>query len=399
VYLRATATGVFPALTFVLLGLLASPANAGTITLISAPTGDHGERVCTVDIPAAGAGTTIRLSLADKGGVGKGNCYDMQPTEVTMKDIPSAAEILLTDDWLCNTTMGTRNYQHDDPADNKNFFIRLATVRNPSQLPQIGIDRLTQFNDGEPIWAEDYPASGFRMVESKYNGAKRVTRRLSCLEITISEDDKTPTLQPVALGDTEEVEVAEESYSYAECTTGHVMTWRKHKGDENAKTTYGCAKVTGKPTEKIIQGPQFVSDKFPECGRRKPGSESKEPPDKNCKDAVNYDKDEVDYTYFTCPPDHAMLMREHGDADHNDENSDTQYGCNEFYVNIQVPENRIVIKPGEWEQEQKESDSSHQCGPDRVIIGRAHHGDENGPSVIRCGTLYYPTHPKPVVTP
>ena len=397
VHLRATAACFFPALTFALMGLLAPPANAGTITLTSAPIGDHGQRVCTLAVPEAGAGKTIRLSLADKGGAGKGNCYDMQPTEIAMKDIPSAAKILLTDDWLCNTEMGTKNYEKDDPEDNRNFFIRLDTVRNLSQLPQIGIDRLLEFEDGQPIWDTDLPGIGFRMVQSKFNGAKRVTRRLSCLEITISQgENPPPSLVPVPLEYSKTVKVESEQDSTAGCPTGEVMVWRIHVGDEKAATSYGCYTLNPGNNEKILAREEFTSVRFPECGRRRPGSEGDDPPDVDCNKAVTYHKDQVDPIYFTCPPNSAIVQRDHI----NDENGLTHYFCNSFHIGkIDGDANKIIIEPDDWEQHMTEDFSAHNCGEDRVMIGRAHKSDENGETAIRCGRPYHPTNPTLTVTP
>ncbi|MDD2112081.1 MULTISPECIES: hypothetical protein [Pseudomonas] len=395
----ASTTILFPVFTLMLFGLTAPHANAGTLTLVSKETEDHGERRCNVDIPAAGAGKTLKLSLADRGGIGTGNCYDMQPTEIIMQDIPSAAEILLTDDWLCNTKLDGTFYTEDDPEDNKSFVIRLETTRNPSQLPEIGIDRLVEFETGKYI---DYvndrneKSVGFKLTEKTSNGAGRITRRLSCIEIKISDDDEIPELKAVTLGATKTVTVKEKD-SDVTCEKNMVMTRRKHIGDENKDTTYGCTEVKGNGTEKILMKNSFTSASISECGRRKPSSVSAEPPDKNCTEAVTYNKDQVDYIYFTCPTDSVMIGRKH----EGDENGYTTYTCAEFYKDEidNDKKNRMIVEPGEWLDGKLEYQFDFTCGAGEVMIGRTHKSDENGYTRYRCGTLYYPTNTKSQVTP
>ncbi|WP_144171741.1 hypothetical protein [Pseudomonas sp. Kh13] len=390
---------LLPVFTLIFFGLPAPHANAGTITLVSAPIGDYGERRCSVDIPPAGAGKTLKLSLADRGGIGQGNCYDMQPSEILMQDIPSAAEILLTDDWLCNTTLDGKFYTQDDPEDNKSFVIRLETTRNPSQLPEIGIDRLVEFQTGKYL---DYTNAngekpvGFKLAEKTSNGAGRITRKLSCLEIKISDDDEVPELKAVALGKTQSYTVVENDSDF-KCSDNYVITHRYHKGDENAHTAYTCTQVKGNGTEAILMKQSFTSAKISECGRRKPNGEHEDPPDKNCTEAVTYNKDQVDPIYFTCPTDSVMVGRKH----EGDENGYTTYTCAEFYKDTidNDKKNRMIVEPGEWKGWVKESDSNFTCGVGEVMIGRAHKSDENGPTGYRCGTLYYPIDAKSQVTP
>ncbi|UMY63019.1 hypothetical protein [Pseudomonas sp. LS.1a] len=396
----ASITVLFPVFILMLFGLPASNANAGTITLISKPMGDHGERRCSVDIPAAGAGKTLKLSLADRGGIGIGNCYDMQPTEIIMQDIPSAAEFLLTDDWLCNTDAGTTFYTNDDPEDNKSFVIRLETTRNLSQLPEIGIDRLVEFEKGKYL---DYVNEnqekpiGFRLVDKSHTGEGRITRKLSCLEIKISEGEVIPELKAVALGGDAYSKVEFASNTDFKCPENYAMTRRKHSGDEMKKSTYYCNPVVGNGTETILRKESFVSAKIPECGRRKPDKLTENPPEKDCKRAFNYDKEKLDFIYLTCPTDSVMIGRWHM----GDENDYTKYTCAEFYIGEidDARKNRLIVEPDEWEEEQKESNSDIHCGIGKVMIGRAHKADENGPTRFRCGTLYYPINAKSQVTP
>lgn len=386
----ASTSILIPVFTLMFFGLPAPNANAGTITLISKPIGNHGERRCNLDIPAAGTGKTLKLSLADRGGIGMGNCFEMQPTEIIMQDIPSSAEILLTDDWLCNTQAGSKFYKNDDPADNKSFVIRLATTRHPSQLPEIGIDRLVEFEEGKYL---DYvnekgeEPTGFKLVKKTHSGVGRITRKLSCLEIKISEGEVIPKLKAVALGDYQ-TKTTFAWKSDVTCPGNTVITRRKHSGDENKKTFYDCTEVKGNGTETILRETSFTSPKFPECGRRKPDNEDKDQPEKDCKRALNYDKEKVDFIYLTCPTDSVMIGRRHK----GDENDYTDYTCAEFYINEidAAKKNRIIVEPGEWEAEQKEHKSDIHCDKGRVMIGRAHKADEEGPTTFRCGTLYYP---------
>ncbi|MFJ4387123.1 hypothetical protein ACIP02_22705 [Pseudomonas sp. NPDC089408] len=382
---------------FILFSLNTPYANAGTITLVSKPIGDFGERRCNLDIPAAGSGKTLKLSLADKGGPGVGNCYDMQPTEIIMQDIPSAAEILLTDDWLCGTALDSTFYTQDDPEDNKSFVIRLETTRQPSQLPEIGIDRLVEFEQGKYL---DYPNDkgespvGFKLAEKTSNGAGRVSRKLSCLEIKISDDANTPVLKPVALGDST-LSVVNEKDSDFECKDGRVITRRWHTGDENGSTSYFCTAIKGYEHETFLTKKTFTSAKFPECGRRKPGKVGDEQPDKDCNEAVTYHKDQVDPVYFTCPPNTVMTGRKH----EGDENGLTNYTCSALYLQEEAKDNQLIVEPGEWEGWAYEYQSTFSCGDGKVMIGRAHKSDENGPTEYRCGQLFYPPTSKHQVTP
>ncbi|WP_141729027.1 hypothetical protein [Pseudomonas putida] len=395
---RAPSPPLLLTLTFIFCGLITPYASAGTITLISAPTGDFGERRCTVDIPPAGAGKTLKLSVAERGGLGVGNCYDIKPSDILMQDIPSSAEILLTDDWLCDTKLDDTFYTEDDPEDNKSFVIRLETTRNPSQLPEIGIDRLAEFEVGKYI---DYTNDagekpvGFKVVEKTHNGSGRINRKLSCLEISISDDSNTPELIAVPLGEISTSGNIEESGSSFNCSATQVMIGRKHEGDENGDTTYTCQTVNGNGTEKILFNEDYSSPKMSECGRRKPGSLTDEQPDKNCTEAVTYNKDQVDPIYFTCPTDSVMVGRDH----EGDETGYTTYRCATLYKDKEVEANKLVVVPGEWEGSAKEPESDFTCGIGKVMIGRAHKSDENGPTKYRCGQLFYPTNPTTQVTP
>jgi hypothetical protein len=378
-----------------LFGLPASNANAGTITLISAPMDDHGERRCTVDIPAAGAGKTLKLSLADIGGIGIGNCYDMQPSEIIMQDIPSAAEILLTDDWLCNTEPGSKFYTKDDPQDNKSFVIRLETTRNLSQLPEIGIDRLVEFEKGkylDYVNANQEKPIGFKLVDKSHTGESRITRKLSCLEIKISEGEVIPELKSAERTFVERIETGER-HSDVTCRENAFMIARKHTGDENGKTEYECAMVDD-DQEEFVTKASFTSAKFPECGRRKPKGEHDKPEEESCAEAL-YHKDKVDPIYFTCPTDTVMIGRKHD----GDEKGYTRYTCAEIYVGEVDEKNKMIVEPGEWDGWDYEYQSDFKCEPPTVMIGRAHKSDENGPTEYRCGTLYYPIGYKSQVTP
>lgn len=397
----ASAQLLIPALTLVLTGLFSPYASAGTLTLISTPIGGYGERKCTLSIPAAGAGKTVMLSLSDKGGAGVGNCYDMQPSEIIMEDIPSAAEILLTDDWWCDTTLDSNSYKYDDPEDNKNFYIKLVTTRNPSKLPEIGIDQLLRFKKGETIYYQNEEGNkpiGFKMADNTFNDSGRVTRKLSCVKVTISEGEHIPELKTVELGETTTINRPNEEKSDVLCPSGSAITGRKHKGDEKGSTDTHCTVIKGNGTDTILMQQSFKSSSFPECGRRKPNDEDSEPHDKDCHEAVTYHKDKVDPIYFTCPTDSILIGRDH----QGDENGLTNYTCAEFYIN-EIDEdkvNRLIVEPGPWAEESvKESDSDFKCASDEVMIGRAHKSDENGDTVYRCAKLYYPTHTKGQVTP
>ncbi|MFJ3109009.1 hypothetical protein [Pseudomonas putida] len=400
---RAPSPPLLLTLTFIFCGLIAPYASAGTITLISAPTGDFGERRCTIDIPPAGAGKTLKLSVAERGGIGVGNCYDIKPSDIVMHDIPSSAEILLTDDWLCDTKLDDTFYTEDDPEDNKSFVIRLETTRNPSQLPEIGIDRLAEFEVGKYIDhsndAGEKPV-GFKLAAKTHNDAGRITRKLSCLQINISEDSNTPTLTPVPLGEKTTTTIEKEHDHEFDCASDEVMVGRAHSGDEHGDheddwTKYTCQTVKGDGKVKIVIKQDYTAARISECGRRKPESTSEKQPDKSCTEAVTYNKDKVDPIYFTCPTDSVMVGRGHK----GDETGYTTYRCATLYKDTEAVENKMIVVPGDWEKEVKESNSDFTCGLGKVMIGRAHKSDENGPTKYRCGQLFYPTNPTTQVTP
>jgi hypothetical protein len=74
-----------------------------------------------------------------------------------------------------------------------------------------------------------------------------------------------------------------------------------------------------------------------------------------------------------------MTGRDH----QGDENGDTKYRCSR----LSVLGTGVKVSPAQWSHEYKESNSDFRCAPDMVMVGRLHHGDENGQTKYLCATL------------
>ncbi len=80
---------------------------------------------------------------------------------------------------------------------------------------------------------------------------------------------------------------------------------------------------------------------------------------------------------FTCPNSEVMIGRQH----HGDENGDTKYLCSV------LQSSSIYVQSPEWSSGLKESNSQYVCPTGQVMTGRSHDGDENGSTKYRCSVL------------
>ncbi|MEU8203533.1 hypothetical protein [Streptosporangium sp. NPDC049046] len=81
-----------------------------------------------------------------------------------------------------------------------------------------------------------------------------------------------------------------------------------------------------------------------------------------------------------CPEDQVMTGRSH----YGDENADTTYQCSWIFIDGV----RVEVFTGDWYGYAKESRSNFSAPLDQAIVGRWHHGDENGSTEYKTGALY-----------
>ena len=142
-----------------------------------------------------------------------------------------------------------------------------------------------------------------------------------------------------------------ESNSNYTCPASEVMYGRKHHGDENGKTHYKCIDLEY-GFYPVHLGPVVRSGWLTESN-----------------------------SYFKCPPHTAMIGRHHS----GDENGPTRYTCAPMLLNNK----KLALKHLNWSAWVKESkkDSGFQCTGNQVMVGRHHHGDENGNTKYLCASI------------
>ncbi|GAA2902806.1 hypothetical protein GCM10010517_68750 [Streptosporangium fragile] len=84
---------------------------------------------------------------------------------------------------------------------------------------------------------------------------------------------------------------------------------------------------------------------------------------------------------FSCPAGQVMTGRSH----YGDENADTTYQCSWIFIN----DVQVEVFSGDWFGYAKESRSNFSAPLDQVIVGRRHHGDENGATEYKTAALYW----------
>lgn len=339
---------------------------------------------CTIPIPAIASGRSFDYHINNPAS----ECFGIRPTKIQMSNLPSAMSVLLTDDYFCNTALGTHFKARRDPSENRNFWIELQTTRASASLEEVGIDRL--FSDiGNFATNSSFDGRrtsiGVKVVEGNRNGAgDRVVHNLSCLRISVSGGPSTtPGAQiPVSAPADWDDGVKESESADWTCAAGTVLVGRKHDGDENAKTYHKCAALGAA----IKRADQTWSQEFPECG----WSNRKEDNDdfKDCIDK-QYENREMEYFYYSCPIDQVLIGRSH----EGDERETTRYLCASLYTGDTSPRNLLTVKQGKWSEEipEKEHEGRFTCPVNEVLVGRAHKGDENNTTRYLCGTLHAPS--------
>lgn len=85
-------------------------------------------------------------------------------------------------------------------------------------------------------------------------------------------------------------------------------------------------------------------------------------------------------SWFVCPTNQVLTGRSH----YGDENADTTYQCSWIFIDGV----RVEVFTGDWYGYVKESRSNFSAPLDQAIVGRWHHGDENGFTEYKTGALY-----------
>lgn len=98
----------------------------GTITLygktgdISDPENDSNSH-CVIEVLPGGTGRTVDYMLSNP----DSKCFQLRVESISMEHMPPATQVLLTDDYFCDTTLGDDYQPKLDPSTNKNFWIKL----------------------------------------------------------------------------------------------------------------------------------------------------------------------------------------------------------------------------------------------------------------------------------
>ncbi|WP_079227030.1 hypothetical protein [Pseudomonas putida] len=413
IVLTIGAAGVLPS--SVVHAAIPSANENGSITLygkkgnITDPENDSNAS-CTINVLPAGSSRTVDVLLNNPAS----ECYGLRVASISMENMPPATQVLLTDDYLCDTTLGSSFERERDPSTNKNFWVKLKTGAAGATLVEESISALnfkgfasnrSPSGDqvSEEVKVEDFGVSGT---------TERMTYTLSCVRITTSTNKTTKIGTYYSVPATAWSSAVKESASRKwQCPEGQVMTGRKHKGDENADTQYKCTSIKDVNTK-----PSAWSPMFRECGVR---LDAKFDDDKNryktCNELVRDNNwNNTDYYYFTCPVDQVMIGRGHGYSnpsdwpeddtgdDKGDDNGRTDYRCAELYQGAPSESTRVTVLPGKWSTPNTESGKENndhgypehngesECPLNQVMVGRAHRGDENNLTRYLCARLRSP---------
>lgn len=366
---------------------------------------------CTIKVLPAGSSRTVDVLLSNP----DSECYGLRVSAISMENMPPATQVLLTDDYLCDTTLGNSFDVKRDPSTNKNFWVRLKTGAAGAKLVEESISSLN-FKG----FASNRSPSGDQISEEvkvddyALNGTtERMTYTLSCVRITTSTNKTTKIGSYYAAPATEWLASIKENESVRwECPAGQVMTARRHKGDETAGTRYKCTSI-----DNVEVVPSAWSKMFRECGVRLDAewSNSKNRY-KTCNEKATPTNHwaNTDYYYFTCPVDQVMVGRGHGYSNASDwpeddtgdddgkENGRTDYRCASLYQGTPSDNTRITVLPGKWstpntesgkennDEGYKEHNGEFECPLNQVLVGRAHRGDENNLTSYLCARLRAP---------
>ncbi|PKV90068.1 hypothetical protein [Streptomyces sp. TLI_146] len=124
------------------------------------------------------------------------------------------------------------------------------------------------------------------------------------------------------------------------CPTNQVLLGRAHSGDENGNTTYYCGFIL------IDNEMVTVSAPIWSASQRESNS------------------------HFAAPGDQVLVGRQHT----GDENGQTRYAT----ASMSVGGRPVELTSYRWTPGQRESSSYSKAGPQEVMVGRQHSGDENG---------------------
>ncbi|SEC27772.1 hypothetical protein SAMN05428945_2482 [Streptomyces sp. 2224.1] len=135
--------------------------------------------------------------------------------------------------------------------------------------------------------------------------------------------------------------VRESAGTPVECPAYQVLIGRAHSGDENGNTTYYCGFILIHDELVQVSGPTWSSS------QRESGS------------------------FFSAPPPNKALSgRQHS----GDENGQTRYAT----ASLTWQGRNVHLTSYRWTAGQRESSSHSKAGPEEVMVGRQHNGDENG---------------------
>ncbi|UTL82539.1 hypothetical protein [Pseudomonas putida] len=305
----------------------ANAQSGGTITLL-----DPNNNKCSFDIPGPGSGVTQQFNLTAHGS--SMQCKDWKVRSLVLTDLPSAATIYMTDDPWCARGAG----EHE---------ITLRTVTNGTST-----DPATPWEIANlyAFAAKSIITPGLQLSSKRQQQGADPKDSINCIEVSTSPGIDSPPLAATTLVDTAEHKVPDEKNSKFDCPEDTVIVKRKHAGDEREQTNYWCSRLKQKNTLVTLSDPS-TSVLFSESGGH----------------------------YFTCPPNQVMTGRDH----RGDENGDTRYRC----ATPKIGDHALTVTPGPWSASQSESESSFDCQPGKVMIGRWHDGDENKSTRVRCATV------------
>lgn len=212
---------------------------------------------------------------------------------------------------------------------------------------QLGTAQLTL---GAPSWTDDIRESNSSyscpadqvMVGRKHRGDENGQTNYACA-LLWWDHEATPLIAKGIVGP------YYESASRFECGDGEAMTSRKHIGDENALTWYGCSDVTVGGQRARTLSSSWTS------GSRESDSD------------------------VVCPGDTFITAREHT----GDENGNTTYRCSQLAVQGQPVVRMITTGLSPYIVE---SHSDFTCPSGTAMIQRTHAGDENGFTRYDCAS-------------
>jgi hypothetical protein len=314
-------------------------ASIGTLRLWSAMNPQNGTRT---QFPLAldGPGTTRQYELQNHGVAQVGDKRGNNGVEqLAMEDIPSAAQITLTDDPLCDSTKG-------------DFAVTLKAWKEGASLPQVNISDLGANDLGYPV------GEGLRLEARRGQPARD---KLSCIKVEVSrEPGQVVPSTPVPFDLPQAWQSFKESGHDFTCSNAGVLLNARRAGDENGEAAYRCGTAQG--VEVTAQAP--ITD-VTESGWRE-------------KDDKGEEHGARIGIWVMCPFDQVLIGRGHK----GDENGKSQYTC----ATLTADERPLAVKPDPaWQQVPAQHEFT--CDAGKALVGRWHEGDETKPTAYRCGTV------------